>query len=40
MVRRLLEQNAEFVAGEFQTHADYYEHIAAAQAPRVIWFFT
>jgi len=37
MVRRLLEQNAGFVASEFQTHADYYEHIAAEQTPRVIW---
>jgi len=37
MVRRLLEQNAGFVESEFQTHADYYEHIAAEQTPRVIW---
>lgn len=37
MPRTLLEQNARFVAGEFQTHADYYKHIAAAQTPEVIW---
>ncbi|NBP89368.1 MAG: carbonic anhydrase [Planctomycetia bacterium] len=37
MPRSLLEQNARFVAGEFRTHADYYQHIAVEQHPKVIW---
>lgn len=37
MPKILLEQNARFVAGEFRTHVDYYQHIAVEQTPKVIW---
>jgi carbonic anhydrase len=37
MVAELLEGNRRFVASEFNTHLDYYQAIAAAQSPRILW---
>lgn len=33
----LLRGNADFVAQEFQEHADYYQSIAKRQTPKVLW---
>jgi carbonic anhydrase len=37
MIDQLLAGNAEFVAGEFTPHEDYYRSIAARQSPKVLW---
>lgn len=37
MTAELLEGNRKFVAEEFNKHLDYYQAIAAAQTPRILW---
>jgi carbonic anhydrase len=37
MIEELLQGNQRFVAGEFNTHLDYYQAIAAAQSPKILW---
>jgi carbonic anhydrase len=36
-IDHLLSGNAQFVAGEFESHAAYYQSIAKRQSPKVLW---
>jgi carbonic anhydrase len=37
MIDTLLAGNQAFVRGEYLSHEDYYHHIAARQAPQLLW---
>jgi carbonic anhydrase len=36
-IDHLLSGNAQFVTGEFESHATYYQSIARRQSPKVLW---